>query len=447
MAGIGSSSISFKGLKAAYVAGGDTSASGDSSLNDNKINTAISLSFFRSALLTDGGVIPASGQISINTNFKGKTFGEPSNTYTTGDFNFNKNFSGESDRLYPVSPSSPTSPITSSKIARLFHSNVSYNYPSILMCPQSGNPEIGLKDSAEVCIKMELNAPRHFQVGIVHKQGQSSWTNVASNCLRVRHTTFNDRIALHTFGFITHAGHDVETTSFKDELMNKTLGSYRTTTSNYHNRIGTTAGSGNGFTTISSSYRYLKTNVSFYKNKTFISSDYYLVLKLNYYETTLTGSVTKNSNQITNVQLNGSNLSSSNDVYTGMYLSSDESGFPDCVIQSIDYSSGATIYMGDELNGSTNNNFTGSSGTITFKASGQRFEFQYKSGPTVAPKNIGPKHIILPRKFKTSSSSSSTTDIDSWAFFVGDSTSGSNTATFTIQDDGYDDPPDDDYGV
>ena len=436
MAGIGSSSISFKGLKAAYVAGGDTSASGNSSLNDNKINTAISLSFFRSALLTDGSVIPASGQISINTNFKGKTFGESSNTYTTGDFNFNKNFSGESDRLYPVSPDSLTSSTTSSKIARLFHSNVSYNYPSILMCPQSGNPEIGLKDSAEVCIKIELNAPRHFQVGIVHKQGQSSWTNVASNCLRNRHATYNDRIALHTFGFITHAGHDVEAKGFKDELMGISFDSYRTTTSNYHNIIGTTVGSGNGFTTVSSSYRYLKTNVSFYKNKTFISSDYYLVLKLNYYEITLNGTVSSSSdsNKIKNVTLDGNKLTDSNDVYTGMYLSSDESGFPDCVIQSIDYSSSTTIDMGDELDGSTNNNFTGSSGTITFKASGQRFEFQYKSGPTVAPINIGPKHIILPRKFKTSSSSN-TSDIDSWAFFVGDSTTGSNTATFTIQDD------------
>jgi len=445
MAGIGSSNISFSALKSAYVAGGDTSASGNSSLKDGKTNTEISLSFFRNALLTDGGVIPASGQISINTNFKSKTFGEPSNTYTTGDFNFHTDFSGESDRLYPVSPDSLTSAVTSSKIARLFHSNVSYYYPSILMCPQSGNPEIRLKDSAEVCIKMELNAPRHFQVGIVHKQGQSSWTNVASNCLRARHTTYNDRIALHTYGYITHAGHDVETTSFKDELMNNTLGSYRTTTSNYHNRIGTTVGSGNGFTTVSSSYRYLKNNVSFYNSKTWISGPYYLVLKLNYYETTLTGSVTKNSNQITNVQLNSSNLLSSNDVYTGMYLSSDTSGFPDCVIQSITYSSSTTIDMGDELDGSTNNNFTGSSGTITFKASGQRFEFQYKSDATVTPKNLGPKHIILPRKFKTSSSSS-TSDIDSWAFFVGDSTSGSNTATFTIQDDGYDDPPDDDYG-
>jgi hypothetical protein len=205
-------------------------------------------------------------------------------------------------------------------------------------------------------------------------------------------------------------------------------------------------GSGNGFTTVSSSYRYLKNNVSFYNSKTWISGPYYLVLKLNYYETTLTGSVTKNSNQITNVQLNSSNLLSSNDVYTGMYLSSDTSGFPDCVIQSITYSSSTTIDMGDELDGSTNNNFTGSSGTITFKASGQRFEFQYKSDATDAPKNLGPKHIILPRKFKTSSSSSSTSDIDSWAFFVGDSTTGSNTATFTIQDDGYDIPPDEDYG-
>ena len=436
MAGIGSSNISFSGLKTAWENAGYAGGSDPGSSN-------ISLSEFRNATFSDGTSVPASGQISINTNFKDKIFG---NTYTTGDFNFHINFSGENDRLYPVSKASSTSSTTNSKIARLFHKSVSYHYPSILMCPQSGDPKIGLTDNAEVCIKMELNHPRHFQVGIVHKQGQSSWANVASNCLRVRHTTFNDRIALHTFGYITHPGHDIETSSTLDELMGTTLGSYRTTTSNYHNRIGTTAGSGNGFTTISNSSKYLKNNVSFYNSKTWISGPYYLLLKLNYYETTLTGSVTKNSNQITNVQLNGSNLSSSNDVYTGMYLSSNESGFPDCVIQSITYSSSTTIDMGDELNGSTNDNFTGSSGTITFKASGQRFEFQYKSEPTVTPKNLGPKHIILPRKFKTSSSSSSTSDIDSWAFFVGDSTTGSNTATFTIQDDGYDDSSDEDYG-
>lgn len=441
MADIGSSNISFSGLKTAWENAGYAGGSDPGSSN-------ISLSEFRNATFSDGTSVPASGQISINTNFKDKIFG---NTYTTGDFNFHINFSGENDRLYPVSESSSTSSKTNSKIARLFHKSVSYHYPSILMCPQSGDPKIGLTDNAEVCIKMELNHPRHFQVGIVHKQGQSSWTNVASNCLRTRHTTFNDRIALHTYGYITHPGHDVETTSFKDELMGKTLGSYRTTTDNYHNRIGTTAGSGNGFTTVSNSSKYLKGSITFYKSKTWISTAYYLVLKLNYYEITLNGTVSSSSdsNQIKNVTLDGNNLTDSNDVYTGMYLSSDKSGFPDCVIQSIDYSSGATIYMGDELNGSTNDTFTGSSGTITFKAYGQRLEFQYKSNPTDTPINLGPKHIILPRKFKTSSSSS-TSDIDSWAFFVGDSTTGSNTATFTIQDNGYDipsDDDDDDYGV
>ena len=46
MANIGSTNISFSGLKAAYVAGGRTDASGNSSLRDGQTNTSISLSFF-----------------------------------------------------------------------------------------------------------------------------------------------------------------------------------------------------------------------------------------------------------------------------------------------------------------------------------------------------------------------------------------------------------------
>ena len=46
MAGIGHLISVLSALKAAYVAGGDTSAFlGNSSLKDNKTNTAISLSF------------------------------------------------------------------------------------------------------------------------------------------------------------------------------------------------------------------------------------------------------------------------------------------------------------------------------------------------------------------------------------------------------------------
>jgi len=75
MAGIGSSSISFSGLKAAYVAGGGTDADDNVKLRDGKTNTKISLSFFRNAGFTDGTSVPASGKISLNTDFKGKTFG------------------------------------------------------------------------------------------------------------------------------------------------------------------------------------------------------------------------------------------------------------------------------------------------------------------------------------------------------------------------------------
>ena len=102
------------------------------------------------------------------------------------------------------------------------------------------------------------------------------------------------------------------------------------------------------------------------------------------------------------------------------------------MIQSITYSTSTSLVMGNELTGTGTKTYGYSGSTITFKAFGQRLEFQYTDDSFNGPKNIGPNHIILPRKYKTSSSSSNS-NIDSWAFFVGDSTSGTNTGTFTIQ--------------
>ena len=78
---------------------------------------------------------------------------------------------------------------------------------------------------------MQLNSPYHYQVGIIHKQGESSWSDLASdaNILRYRHTTYKDRIALHTYGYVTHAGHDVESSTKTDELMNTTITNETTT--------------------------------------------------------------------------------------------------------------------------------------------------------------------------------------------------------------------------
>ena len=435
---IGTQNISILGLRTKWGNVGYPGGSDPGSEN-------ISLSEFRGATFSSGSPVPSgSNPISINDHFKGKTFGSSSegNVYSTSDFNFNDDFSGEggiTDRLYPVlSPTSSTS-TSSSKYARLFNTNVDYSYPCILLCPQSGDPTIETTDDAEVWIKMQLNSPYHYQVGIIHKQGESSWSDLASdaNILRYRHTTYKDRIALHTYGYVTHAGHDVESSTKTDELMNTTI-TNETTTSNYHNRIGTTAGSSDG-NTLSSTYYYLQSDVDFYQSKTHTSSDYYIGMKLNYYEITLTGTVSNNSKLITNVKLNNSNLTEDDNVYSGMYLSSTQSDpyFPsEAIIQSVRYntSNNTEIDMGDEINGSVDKTYGYYGSTITFKAVGQRLEFQYAihhAGGAAVPKNIGPNHIILPRKYQ---SGDSNLDIDSWAFFVGDSSSHwVNTATFSIQ--------------
>tara|TARA_B100000900_G_scaffold142729_1_gene121005 strand:+ start:11 stop:841 length:831 start_codon:yes stop_codon:yes gene_type:complete len=92
MAQVNGSNISFSGLKANYVAGGGTDADGNSSLRDNKTNTKINLSYFRNAGFTDGTSVPASGQISLNTNLKSKTFGtSESFTYSWKYYAFGAN--------------------------------------------------------------------------------------------------------------------------------------------------------------------------------------------------------------------------------------------------------------------------------------------------------------------------------------------------------------------
>ena len=76
MAEVPTSNISFSVLKAAYVAGGQTAAAHNGPLRDGETDTAIQLSFFRNAGFTDSSSVPSgSNTISIDSHFKGKTFG------------------------------------------------------------------------------------------------------------------------------------------------------------------------------------------------------------------------------------------------------------------------------------------------------------------------------------------------------------------------------------
>ena len=77
---VGSSNISFSSLKSAYYDASITNASGNSNLTDGMTTTPISLSFFRGATFTDSTSVPSSGEISINDDFKSKTFGSSSSS-------------------------------------------------------------------------------------------------------------------------------------------------------------------------------------------------------------------------------------------------------------------------------------------------------------------------------------------------------------------------------
>ena len=100
MAGINSANISFSGLKSSYVAGNSNNASQNSKLRDGETNTAISLSFFRNANFTDNETVPGgSNSLSINSHFRGKTFGIASSLPDTGVYENTSTLNGSSSTV------------------------------------------------------------------------------------------------------------------------------------------------------------------------------------------------------------------------------------------------------------------------------------------------------------------------------------------------------------
>jgi hypothetical protein len=99
MAGVGPSSISFSGMRTAWGVAGYLGGSDPGSTN-------ISLSEFRGSQFTDGTSVPSSGSISIDTDFKDKTFGSSSIVYNTGSFRVYDNWSAYSTKLKGTTGSS-----------------------------------------------------------------------------------------------------------------------------------------------------------------------------------------------------------------------------------------------------------------------------------------------------------------------------------------------------
>ena len=463
MANIGSTNISFSGLKAAYVAGGRTDASGNNSLRDGQTNTSISLSFFRNAGLTDGTSIPGSGQISLNTNFKDKTFGNKK--ITTDMFRAYDNWSAHSNSLKGVI-STYTGSNRDNKRVRLYNSgqSSSYKYPILLLSPStdsSDTPGIivdrtnnDVVDEATVWFVVQNhNGYNQVQFGIVAKDmTTNNWTTQKSS-LTNKHATYCDRLCFHGSGFHNYSGSrdDIisSSTIVSPQYKSGTYGSDLTTY--FHTRTGKSAGtqrSNNAASApgLGTNAYFFKSNLSNYS--TYRGNTIYVNhgLKLKWYETTIQATLENNSNVIQPVSP-PSTWSSSDltNVFAGMYvygtgINSNDGAFIAevhtnyMVMYKQKGSSTTSLVESVASDDSGSTNLT----NVTLTISGYLYwtlvtspeSSQTSTTNYVNAKIMGPPHQVLPKYQASTSTSTPSTEITEWAFYIGDTTSGTTNQFF-----------------
>jgi hypothetical protein len=457
MAGVGSSNISFSGLKAAYVAGGVTGASGNSSLRDGQTNTEISLSFFRHANFTDGTSISGSGEISINS-LKGKIFG--SKIITTDKFRAYTTWSAHSNSLKGEAGSSTyTGSTTNNKRVRLYNTgqSSSYPYPILLLSPSTNSSDTpgiivdrtnsNVVDEATVWFRVFAhNGYNQVQFGIVAKDMTTDdWTTQLTS-LRNKHGTYCDRLSFHGAGYHNYSGSRDDITSsstiVSPQYKSGTYGS--TLTTYFHTRTGTSAGTQRSNNAASAPG--LGTNAYFFKNNYYNYSTYrgntiYANhgLKIKWYETTIQATLENNSNVIKPVSSDWTS-GDLTDVFAGMYvygtgINSNDGAFIGNIhtnyMQMYKQRGSSTTSLVDSLasddSGSTNLT------NVTLTISGYLYwtlvtdndtlnsNSNYESGDV---KIFGPPHQVLPKYQASTSTSTPSVEITEWAYYIGDTTSG-----------------------
>ena len=454
MADVGSSNISFSGLKAAYVAGGGTGATGNSSLRDGQTNTDISLSFFRNAGLTDGTSIPGSGDISINDDLKDKTFG--SKIITTDKFRAYTDWSAHSNSLKGEAGSSTyTGSTTANKRVRLYNTgqSSSYPYPILLLSPSTNSSDTpgiivdrsnsNVVDEATVWFRVFAhNGYNQVQFGIVAKDMTTNNWATQKSSLGNKHGTYCDRLSFHGAGYHNYSGSRDDITSsstiVSPQYKSGTYGS--TLTTYFHTRTGKSAGTQRSNNAASAPG--LGTNAYFFKNNynnysTYRGNTIYANhgLKIKWYETTIQASLVNGSNIIQPVSP-PSTWSSSDltDVFSGMYVYG----------TGIQQSDGA--FIGDihtnymvmyKQKGGSTTSLVGSEAysdqsNVTLTISGYLYwtlvttndtlnsNSNYESGDV---KILGPPHQVLPKYQAPASTSTPSVEITEWAYYIGDTAS------------------------
>ena len=448
---IGTSNISFSGLRAAWSATGYAPGSDPGGGS----NSNISLSEFRGATFTTGPSVPddSDEEISINDDFKGRTFASGAITYATGSFKVYDSWSA-----YPSTPkklthgngnSSHVGSSVANKRAKLLSGQTSssyYNYPIMLFTP--GNPTSssdlpglvvgpitnltsnnqtvsrseGCIDEATLWLKVVAhNSYNAVQFGIVKKDSGLSWSSQLQY-LDDYHATYKDRLTFHGRGYHNYAGSRDDIDQYSSEEIDGGLyGSTLTTL--FHNRNQTTGGTEKSNplpATVNSAYYFFKANWDNYSGFRGSSNYSHVGLKLKWYETTIQANVTDGESWI--VPGDGETyFSSLSDVFAGMYISGP--GIPANTFIGEVHTKYIRLY--DELSSNVANKDALADGTnVTLTVNGYLY---WTLGSLSAYNSVhimGPPHTVLPRIQEVS------TETTEWAFFIGDTTS-STTNTFS----------------
>ena len=429
-------------------------ANGPELVNKSASSGPYKISELSGALFTDGTIIAESGPINIS-DIRGKHFAQK---FNTGSFRVYDNWSAYSTKLKGTTGDSTyTGSTTANKRVKLYTGQSgSYPYPIILLTPNASSSSTSpgiIVDRANSNVVDEVtvwfrvvshNTYSQVQFGIVAKDMTlDNWTSQKSY-LHNKHATYCDRLSFHGYGFHNYAGSrdDITSSSTVVSPQYKTgkYGSYLAT--DFHNRTGATAGTMRSYNAASAPPGGY--SMYFFKNSYANYSDYRAQtktpnhgLKVKWYETTIQASLESGSSIIQPVSP-PSTWSSGNltNVFSGMYVSG--TGIPTgngAFIGEIN-TNYMKIYKGK---GTTSLDTLGASSdqsNVTLTISGYLYwTLTTAHNDYSNAKIFGPPHTVLPKYQAASSGSTTSVEIKEWAFYIGDTTSGtSNYLDYDLRD-------------
>ena len=407
---------------------------------------------------------PGGTAFSYSVSYSLGTIPNVTNRLTTDKFRAYDGWSAHSTSLKGTTGSSIfTGVTTTNKKVKLYgtgYQTSSYPYPILLLNPFSSSSSPGIivdradsnvVDEATVWLRAISHAGitdrpwRLIQMGIIAKDMTTNNWSTQKSYLTHKHATYCDRLGFHSWGYHNYAGSRDDITSsstiVSPQYKSGTYGSNLTT--DFHIRTGRTSGTQRSYNAQSAPY---STNAYFFKTSYVNYTDYRADniypnhgFKIKWYETTLQCSLTSGSNVIQPVSP-PSTWSSSDltDVFSGMYIYGTGINSSDGAFIGDIHTNYMKMYRqkGTSTTSLPVSNATSTQTNVTLTISGYLYwtlatghDSTNSNTNYVNAKILGPPHQVLPKYQAASYTSSATTEIKEWAFYIGDTTSGT-AATF-----------------